>query len=397
MLTSTYQLFITFGILVAYLINFGTVKIKDGKSPACWRITIGIGFVWPTILLVGMFFMPESPRFTLKCGNEAKARRDLERIRGVVPENEALNIDVAEMKEALSIDARLPHGFGEILTGTPKVLYRVILGTFLQIFQQLTGANYFFYYGTTIFESIGLSNSYVTSIILGAVNFGCTFLGLYVVEAFGRRKALITGGIGMFCMFIVFATVGFKVVTPGTDTPTQTGGYIMIVFGCLFILFYATTWAPVVWTVNGEMMVSRVRANSVAIATSGNWTFNFLLSFFTPFITGDIGFKYGYVFASCSLAGAVVVYFFLYETKGLTLEQIDEMYGIEGLKPWQSSSWQPTAHEVLYKQRKELLDETNQYKKDRQLEETGTQIDYVEQSRRGKGNEENVPGVRGMV
>lgn len=61
----------------------------------------------------------------------------------------------------------------------------------------------------------------------------------------------------------------------------------LLTMQCLFILFYATTWAPVVWTVNSEMMVSRVRARSVAIATSGNWSFNFLLSFFTPFITGD--------------------------------------------------------------------------------------------------------------
>lgn len=141
MLTSTYQLFITFGILVAYLINFGTVKIDGGNNPACWRITIGIGFIWPAILMTGMFFMPESPRFTLKCGDETKARHDLVRIRGVSPDNEALNIDIAEMKEALLIDARLPHGPGEILHGKPKVFYRVVLGTVLQIFQQLTGAS----------------------------------------------------------------------------------------------------------------------------------------------------------------------------------------------------------------------------------------------------------------
>lgn len=85
--------------------------------------------------------MPESPRFTLKTGNEAKARSDLMRIRGVSADNEALNIDVAEMKEALAIDARLPHGFREILVGRPKVFYRVLLGTGLQIFQQLTGAS----------------------------------------------------------------------------------------------------------------------------------------------------------------------------------------------------------------------------------------------------------------
>lgn len=208
----------------------------------------------------------------------------------------------------------------------------------------------------------------------------------------------------MFAMFMVFATVGYKVVIPGTDTNghgqgqvTQTGGYVMIIFGCLFILFYATTWAPVVWTVNSEMMPSRVRAPAVGISTAGNWSFNFLLGFFTPFITGDIGFKYGYVFSACSLTGAVIVYFFLYETKGLTLEQIDEMYGTENLKPWQSSSWQPTDKEVLFQQRKEILGETERYKADQARAGEEQHIDYVEKSRSGAGNEESVTGFRSMV
>ncbi|CCG80860.1 putative MFS monosaccharide transporter [Taphrina deformans PYCC 5710] len=403
-LTATYQLFITFGILVAYLINFGTVKIDEGNSPSCWRITIGIGFIWPVFLILGMLFMPESPRFTLRCGNEERCRRDMVKIRGVPADDVALNYDIAEMKEAMAIDSKLPHGLGEIFRGKPKVFYRVLLGFSLQMFQQLTGANYFFYYGTTIFQSIGSpKNPYVTSIILGAVNFGCTFGGLYVVEKFGRRKALILGGIGMAASFLVFASVGFKLVVPGSQdahgqgTPTKTAGYVMVIFGCLFILSYATTWAPVVWTVNSEMMPSRVRALAVGICTSGNWSWNFLLSFFTPFITNDIGFKYGYVFAACSLAGAVVVYFFLYETRGLTLEQIDEMYGTEGLKPWKSSSWEPTDHEILYKQRQELLSETDRYKRDQHGAGEEQHLDYVERSRRGDGNEESVAGFRSMA
>lgn len=84
--------------------------------------------------------------------------------------------------------------------------YRVLLGAVLQMFQQLTGANFFFYYGTTIFNSVGISDSFVTATILGAVNFVCTFGGLWVVENVGRRKALIFGGFWMFAMFLVFAS-----------------------------------------------------------------------------------------------------------------------------------------------------------------------------------------------
>ena len=138
-LTSTYQLFITFGILLAYLINFGTVKINNGNSPACWRITIGIGFIWAFGLFMGMVFMPESPRFTLKCGNHEKCKTDMMRIRGVDANNQALLNDIAEMQEAMEIDSKLPHGLGELYRGEPKVFYRVALAWTLQMFQQLTG------------------------------------------------------------------------------------------------------------------------------------------------------------------------------------------------------------------------------------------------------------------
>ena len=108
-------------------------------------------------------------------------------------------------------------------------------------------------------------------------------------------------------MFIVFATVGSQVVDPLTNNPTQTGGYVMIIFGCLFILFYATTWAPVVWTVNGEMFPTRIRAEAVGVATTGNWSWNVLIGYFTPSITSAIGFKYGYVFAACSLTVSIKI------------------------------------------------------------------------------------------
>ncbi|KAH0365715.1 hypothetical protein KCU89_g18869, partial [Aureobasidium melanogenum] len=149
----------------------------------------------------------------------------------------------------------------------------------------------FFYYGTTIFNSVGISDSFVTATILGAVNFVCTFGGLWVVENVGRRKALIFGGFWMFIMFMVFASV-------------------MIVFACLFIAGYASTWAPIVWCVVGELYPTRYRAKAMGIATASNWIWNFLIAFFTQFIVNDIDYRYGYVFAACNFTGAIIAYFF---------------------------------------------------------------------------------------
>ena len=128
--------------------------------------------------------------------------------------------------------------------------------------------------------------------------------------------------------FLIFASVGqfiFKGAVAESST-AKTAGTVMIVFACLFIVSFAMTWGPLVWACIAEMFPYRYRAVGMAFATSANWFWNFMLAFFTPFITGDIDFAYGYVFAGCNLAAFFLVYFFLIESSGKTLEEVDAMY-----------------------------------------------------------------------
>jgi MFS family permease len=106
-----------------------------------------------------------------------------------------------------------------------------------------------------------------------------TFPGLYIVERFGRRPALITGALWMFMCFLVFASLGHFALENDDGTSNQGVGYAMITFACLFIAGYAMTWGPIVWAVVGEIYPSRYRAKAMALATASNWTWNFLISF----------------------------------------------------------------------------------------------------------------------
>lgn len=115
----------------------------------------------------------------------------------------------------------------------------------------------------------------------------------------------------------------------------------MIVSACLFILGYAMTWAPGIWILTGETFPTRTRSMQAALAAGSNWFWNFLLAFFTPFIVKSIKFRYGFIFAACNLTGAVIVYFFLYESSDLSLEDVDVMYCDPHCKPWTSSQWVP--------------------------------------------------------
>ena len=315
---------------------------------------MGIGFIWPVIMGVGILFLRESPRWEYRHGKVESARTTIALSYGVPEDHPEVNREVNEIKSKLESEKAEGEDrpWYEMFTG-PRMLYRVLLGCSLQALQQLTGANFYFYYGTSIFKSVGLPNSYVTSMILGGVNFGATFPGLYVVEKYGRRPSLIAGALWMFMCFLIFASLGHFALDQDDPTRTQGIGYAMIVFACLFIVGFAMSWGPIIWAVVGEMYPSRYRASCMALATAANWAWNFLISFFTPYITGAIDYRYGYIFAACCFAGALVVYFGVCESHGRSLEEIDTMY-ILGVNPIKSKHWHPPEGDKLHH-----LDNTN--------------------------------------
>ncbi|GFP56509.1 probable high-affinity hexose transporter ght7 [Trichoderma asperellum] len=342
-----YQLFITMGIWLAACFNYGTVKHQSGNSGS-WRIVIGLGWIWVIGLGVGILAFPETPRFDFRHGNEERAKQTICRVYGATENHWAVHTQITEIERKLRAEDQIKNGpVKEFITmfKAPRMAYRIALGMTLQMFQQLTGANYFFYYGTTIFKSVQI-NSFVTQIILNSINFGVTFIGLYMVEHFGRRKSLIAGSIWMFICFMIFASVGHFMLNLQDPTLTPTPGIVLIVFACLFILGFATTWGPMIWTIQAEIFPSRYRAKGMALSTASNWIWNFCIGFFTPFITGAIDFRYGYVFAGCNFMGALIIYFFVIEGQGRTLEEIDTMY-LEHVLPWKSTKWVPPPPEHM--------------------------------------------------
>ena len=203
---------------------------------------MGISFLWVLILGIGIIFFPESPRYAYRHGRKDEARKTMSKLYGVPENHVEVARELEEIQEKLDAEAlHIDQAWYEMFTA-PRMTYRILLGISLQALQQLTGANYFFYYGTVIFKATGINNSFVTQMILGGVNFGTTFFGLYVVEHFGRRKSLIFGAAWMFVCFMVFASIGHFVLNRSDPQSTKQAGTAMIVFACLFILGFASTW-----------------------------------------------------------------------------------------------------------------------------------------------------------
>ncbi|ODV78045.1 sugar transporter 2 protein [Suhomyces tanzawaensis NRRL Y-17324] len=343
-----FQLCITFGIFIGYCVTYGTKKLSGSRQ---WRIPLGLCFLWAIFLVVGMLCMPESPRYLVEKHRIEDAKKSIARSNKVPVEDPSVYTEVQLIQAGIDREALAGSAsWGELITGRPAIFRRVIMGIMLQSLQQLTGDNYFFYYGTTIFQAVGLKDSFQTSIILGIVNFASTFVGIWAIERFGRRQCLLTGSAAMFVCFIIYSIIGsvhlYKDGEYNNDNTYKPSGNAMIFVTCLYIFFFASTWAGGVFAIVSESYPLRIRSKAMATATAANWIWGFLISFFTPFITSAIHFYYGFVFTGCLLFSFFYVYFFVNETKGLSLEEVDELYA-QKILPWKSSSWVPPSPEEM--------------------------------------------------
>lgn len=167
-----------------------------------------------------------------------------------------------------------------------------------------------------------------------------TFYGLYVVEKYGRRWPLFLGALWQAVWLLVFASIG----TALPPDKNKISGIVMIVSACMYIASFAGTWGPMAWVVIGESFPVRTRAKQASFATAGNWLGNFMISFLTPLATSGISYAYGFVFVGTNIAAALLVWFFLFESRALSLEHVDLMYSTDGLKPWNSHKWVPPGY-----------------------------------------------------
>ena len=345
-LVCCFQLMITLGIFLGYCTTYGTKSYSDSRQ---WRIPLGLCFAWALCLVAGMVRMPESPRYLVGKDRIEDAKMSLAKTNKVSPEDPALYRELQLIQAGVERERLAGKAsWGTLFNGKPRIFERVIVGVMLQALQQLTGDNYFFYYSTTIFKSVGMNDSFETSIIIGVINFASTFVGIYAIERMGRRLCLLTGSVAMSICFLIYSLVGTQhlyIDKPG-GASRKPDGDAMIFMTSLYVFFFASTWAGGVYSIISELYPLKVRSKAMGLANASNWTWGFLISFFTSFITDAIHFYYGFVFMGCLVFSIFFVYFMVYETKGLTLEEIDELYSTKVL-PWKSAGWVPPSEEEM--------------------------------------------------
>jgi len=335
-----YQFSITVGALLAAVVLNAT---KNQNSHSAWRIPVALQFVWAFVLSTGMALLPESPRYLLFKDRKDEAKRSLGRLMTLPPdapqvEAEALEIQLA-LDEERAVGANSYWDCFKPGTANRNAL-RTWTGIAMQAWQQLTGINFIFYYGTTFFKTAGITNAFVIQIITDVVNTCMTVVGINLIDRVGRRRLLLIGAAGMmFCEYIV-AIVGVTVgkTNSAGEAINLAAQRVLIAFVCFYIAFFAISWGPVIWVLTGELFPLAIRSKSMSLAVSSNWLWNFGIGYATPYLvdkttygpTGikaaGLGVKVFFIWGSTCAGCLIFAWFCIPETKGLSLEQIDLLY-----------------------------------------------------------------------
>jgi len=293
-----------------------------------------------------MIFLPETPRYLIKRGRYDDAAKSLSTLRRLPADHPEVLAELNEIQANHEYEMSIGKtSYKELLSNNNGfLLKRLLTGIGLQALQQLTGVNFIFYYGTTFFQSAGIKNSFTISLITNCVNVASTFPGLWLVDHWGRRNLLLFGAAGMcICQFIVAIV--------GTVSDSAASQNALIAFVCIYIFFFACSWGPVAWVVTGEIFPLKARAKGLSITTAANWLLNWAIGFATPYMvdTGPgkagLGAKVFFVWGSFCAVCFVFVWTCIYETKGYTLEQVDELYA-KIPHAWQSNKFTPTVNFV---------------------------------------------------
>jgi sugar porter (SP) family MFS transporter len=323
---STYQLAITVGIFFAYLAD----DALTGSDR--WRLMFALAVIPGVALVIGFLVMPESARWLLKMGRRDTARESLVKVDGP----DVADVELATLESDIAAEAKEGEAsWGEVFS--PALRRALWVGVGLATLQQVTGINAIIYYANEIFAEAGFTTAEqqakATLYAVGAVNVLATFIAVAWVDRFGRRPLLLTGLVGMT---VSLAAVGASFAAlenqpEGGATSTTVGGIVTVLALVVFIASFAFSMGPIVWTLISEIYPNRVRGRAISVATAVNWLAAFLVAQFFLSIVDAIGESTTFfVFAALCVVSFVFVWHLVPETKGRSLEEIQERWVVGG-------------------------------------------------------------------
>jgi MFS transporter, SP family, sugar:H+ symporter len=308
-ITSLNQLNIVFGILFAYIVNALLA------SAGAWRWMLGLAVIPSLVLLIGMFFLPETPRWLVSQDRDEDARDVLRRSR----DEETVEREIRDIRE---VEEQEEGGLRELMASWVRPALVVAIG--LAVFQQIIGINTIIYYTPTTLTNVGYGNeaAIYANLLIGVVNVAMTFVAIWLIDRVGRKPLLLTGLVGMVLSLTVLGLS--SLLLPQPSNPTDPAAIITLVCLAGFIVSFAATWGPTVWVMLPEVLPLRIRGTAMGVAIFLHWLANFAVSQTFPVFLAAWG--PGITFLGYAVIGVVAFVFvsaLVTETKERSLEEIE--------------------------------------------------------------------------
>ncbi|KAH8714587.1 general substrate transporter [Ilyonectria robusta] len=318
LVVGTYQSGLLFGQLLMAVICRGTSELEGHSS---WRIPLGLFFVIPSILAVGIWWIPESPRWLLTRGRSEEARESLKLLRENAYTDEEIESEFSQIQ--ISLERVTETGsFSELFQGTNRKRTLITIG--VNIFLQLTGQNFISVYGTVFIQSLGSVNPFMMSCINSSAGIIMVLFAQSLVDRTGRVPLMVAGGV---------IQTGALMTMGGLGTVTDPSSSIrkgIVSMTTIFNIGFCMGWAPLSHVVSAEIPTTRLRDLTYALASSFNVVIQFTISFTIPYLLNKpyagLGSKVGFIFGSTSVLACIFAWFCIPECSGKSLEEIDELF-----------------------------------------------------------------------
>ena len=300
------QLTIVIGILVTNLVNY---SLRNNGTDA-WRWMFGLGAVPSILFIFGVLWLPESPRWLMQAGRQAKAQKILVKIGGKNYARESSSIISKNISAVTKVNYKAVF--------EKAVLPAVLIGIGLAVFQQLCGINVVFNYTSVLFESIGFSkdDQLLQTVFIGGINLVFTLLAMLLVDKVGRKPLMLGGAGGLTILYIIIS------ILLGTKS-ASVSWFLLAAIG-----LYATSLAPVTWVLISEIFPNKIRIAATTVAVLCLWAAYFILTFTFPILYERLQDKTFYIYAGICLIGLLFIWFKVKETKGKTLEEMEDFFTV---------------------------------------------------------------------
>lgn len=326
-LVTTQISIVIFGIVIAYWVDYGTIKNLTGN--VTWRFPLAFQAAFCLLCLAGLPFLPESPRYLYSRGDVKDADQIIARIYSVSVEDPIVTNVRRETLQAIEAEKEYSIRWRDIIWDTSKLntAWRVWQGVLLMVLQQLGGPNLMGYYATLLFtQSLGMSTEQAALASGGSsmVMWGGTLLCIFTIDRFGRRTLLLVGGVTQLIMMVLYTT-GLGVANTTTLRMSTV---------CIFIynFCFGASWCSVPFAYIPEILPLHARAFGMSLAIGTEWLMTFIIVKVGPIGISNVGWKFYLLFCIGLSLQCLFAFFCVKETKGLPLEEIDALFAKKGIR-----------------------------------------------------------------